>query len=578
MSKSATMFENEKISFVGEYQLVAAIGRGKLSEVYRAHKKDDEKRSYALKILANHRKNPQRAISMLQKEAIAMLSCVDPHVIRLFDYVIGDEKSYLVMEYAECGDLATLLHRQGKAFTPAEALDYIRQLLMAVDAVHKAGIIHRDIKPENILLTSDKKVKLSDFGIASLAGEQLPEEEAYRGVGTFDYLAPESLEQGINNQQTDVYAVGVTLYQLLTSEMPFAGVSFKEQVASKMRGERLPLQHYMSHVPRYLDELISVATSPDPHIRFKSAQEFRDAIEDLSLGLWEPPAIIAQKKESVQPTRVQQIEDTMRQYVETVHFDNEKRLEILAAVKGKQDEKEVSKITEAFDSYVSVTSVEDDTKQEEVVAPEGDDAMSSFEALAKKHGASDALFRDEPRDESYPHENHKEIIQDISFRKLARTLVGAFVVIGAVLIAPQVFSFLDDPWNSIKSISSEQSDSKRQAKMVNRGSHSIDDGLGVLSEEPLEGVIDGLLVEGHAVQLVSQPGVEKNSVVLKLSLNGADKHTVGVETAKNDKSIEIVGNGLRVTLFIDQQSREGSIISGEFRDYIFDRTGRWSLG
>jgi serine/threonine protein kinase len=273
------------------YELLEIVGRGKSSVVYKARKlanvsvDDPSEGIVALKVLTGNSKQPELNLLRMEREALALLSSRHEHVVRLNDYVTTGELCYLSMEYAERGDLGKLLDRSIEPFSPELVLRLISQLLAGLEAIHRSGIIHRDIKPENLLLMKNGVLRIADFGIALLASDTHDPDDASRGVGTLDYMAPESLEYGISSQSMDIYAVGVTLYKLLTNKLPFSGSSFAAQIEQKLSGERMPLSHYIANDSNPLIELLldrSLARNPDD--RFQSAIEFKEAVDCVISG------------------------------------------------------------------------------------------------------------------------------------------------------------------------------------------------------------------------------------------------------------------------------------------------------
>ncbi len=275
--------------FDGSYEILATVGRGRNSIVYKARRLHEPSlgQIVALKVLTGNAKDPELNIRRMKHEALAMLSCRHKNVIRLQDYVTSGDLCYLCMEYAERGDLRMLLASQSDPFFSGLVLDWTVQVLTGLETIHGAGIIHRDVKPENILLTDDGLVKIADFGIAVLPSEEFKAEEANRGVGTFDFLAPETLEDGFSNVTTDLYSVGVTMFQLLTRNAPFKGVTFTEQITNKLAGNRTPLSAFIEISP-VIDKILDRALATDPDQRFQSAREFREAIEKFIMGELDP--------------------------------------------------------------------------------------------------------------------------------------------------------------------------------------------------------------------------------------------------------------------------------------------------
>jgi len=289
MKREGLAGSGQKALFDTRYEILATVGRGGNSIVYKAALQENSKsrstkipntsrsnlrQIVALKVLTGNAKQPSNNVLRMKREALALLSSRNAHVIRVLDYVSTGELSYLSMEYAEGGDLRVELDQQNEPVSVRQALSWLAQMLIGLKAIHQAGIIHRDIKPENLLLDNQRLLKIADFGIALLPTESVSPDEALRGVGTFEYLAPEYLEQGLSNEQTDLYSVGVTAYQILTRHLPFLGETFSEQLNSKMSGKRRALSDYRKNLPRGLEALLNKAMAPDPEKRFICVEEF----------------------------------------------------------------------------------------------------------------------------------------------------------------------------------------------------------------------------------------------------------------------------------------------------------------
>jgi len=280
------------------------VGHGRNSIVYRAKlvqksvlRYSGRQREVALKVLTSNPKDREKNVSAVRHEALAMLCSQHPNVIRLHDYIANEELCYLAMEYAERGDLRRELARSGGALPPRIVLHLLNQILSGLEAIHGAGIIHRDIKPENILVTSAGSVRLADFGIAQLPSTKVSSDDKERGVGTFDYLAPELLEEGESNFQTDIYAVGVTAYELMTGTVPFGGETLTQQINNKLSGTRLSLEQAMGYEVPLLDALIEKAVAAKPRDRFKSVAEFRNVVRHLCDKHWDERGPVSKRAE-----------------------------------------------------------------------------------------------------------------------------------------------------------------------------------------------------------------------------------------------------------------------------------------
>lgn len=278
--------------FDGRFILGDVIGRGRQSIVYKAEQINPptpRQKIVALKLVFGGNKDREGVLRRIRREALGMLASRSAHTIRLYDYVLNNEQPYLVMEFADRGDLKAYATRKGGSLDFEEAVEITIQTLEGLAAVHRAGMIHRDIKAENVLISGHKTVKLADFSIASVPTEYLSLEKANPVVGTFDYLAPESLNNGESSSRSDLYSVAMTLYELLTGIYPFGDGPFSEQVQRKLAASWTPLPQYLNPVPPLLPDLFRVALASDPKERFATAEEFIDALKAVRSGEWQPP-------------------------------------------------------------------------------------------------------------------------------------------------------------------------------------------------------------------------------------------------------------------------------------------------
>ncbi len=306
MASDKSVKRSSKFIVDNAYEVVAPVGRGRNSVVYKARclpaapVSSFIKTFVALKMLVG----PERAVLIrrTKREANAMLASAHPNVVKLIDYVAREDACYIAMEYIDRSDLKSILDSQQLPMATDLALRLTSQLLSGLERVHRSGIIHRDIKPENLLLTNEYLLKITDFGIAFIPNEVVAKEDANQGIGTFDYLAPETLEDGISNVCTDLYSVATTCYQLLTKNLPYGGMTFTEQITNKLEGISVPLSNYATEAPLMLEALLRKGFAPDPTQRFQTAREFREAIEAYREGRWQAdPEALPPHTRSVYP-------------------------------------------------------------------------------------------------------------------------------------------------------------------------------------------------------------------------------------------------------------------------------------
>ncbi|MBP9839195.1 MAG: serine/threonine protein kinase [Proteobacteria bacterium] len=280
-SENSNIKDNKNQIFDSKFELIESIGRGRNSIVYKAKKLDSNSQSeIAIKILPI-REDAEECVSRMKREALVMLSCIHENVIKLHDFVAKDQYCYITMELAESGDLKNLLLQRNDALKLDLALDFIIQTLKGLSLIHKKGILHRDIKPENILLVNNHIVKIADFSIAltplDMKGANgLAHSQA---IGTFDYIAPEILNGSVSSIRSDLYSVGITLYQLLTNKMPFDAKSLADQINAKVAADFIPVTELNPELPWQLDKVIQKVLTSDPEHRFKDSAEFIQELE-----------------------------------------------------------------------------------------------------------------------------------------------------------------------------------------------------------------------------------------------------------------------------------------------------------
>jgi serine/threonine-protein kinase len=269
----------------GRYELGDRLGSGGMSNVYRATDLILE-RTVAVKILAEHLSDDERFVARFRREALAVAKLIHPNIVQVYDTGIDDGRHYIVMEYVEGRSGAQILQRQGP-LEPEAAAEAGIQACAGLDYAHRRGIIHRDVKPGNLMVVGGPvgggamTVKLTDFGIAR-ALEQTRITQVGSVVGTAAYLAPEQVRGEEATPATDVYALGVVLYQFLTGRLPYEGSSLAELAVRQQNERPLPPSTYNDDVPETLGGAVLRALEGDPARRYASADELAGG---LQLGL-----------------------------------------------------------------------------------------------------------------------------------------------------------------------------------------------------------------------------------------------------------------------------------------------------
>ncbi|MSO41829.1 MAG: serine/threonine protein kinase [Solirubrobacterales bacterium] len=264
------------------YQIEDRLGSGGMSSVFRATDTILE-RTVAVKILAEHLSDDERFVARFRREALAVAKLVHPNIVQVYDTGIDAGRHYIVMEYVRGKSGAQIL--QSKGTLPVEtAVEIGVQACSGLDYAHRHGIIHRDVKPGNLMVIGgpaggggDMSVKLADFGIAR-ATEQTRITQVGSVVGTAAYLAPEQARGDEAAPSSDVYALGVVLYQFLTGRLPYEGASLAELAVRQQSEQPLPPSSYNDEVPQAVGEAVLVALESDPEARFAAAGELADAL------------------------------------------------------------------------------------------------------------------------------------------------------------------------------------------------------------------------------------------------------------------------------------------------------------
>ncbi|RMG45274.1 MAG: serine/threonine protein kinase [Candidatus Dadabacteria bacterium] len=267
----------KKKIFDGRYEILSIVGRGKRSVVYHARHITGAPVEVALKILVKQ-KDSASLTDSLRKEALAMVSSRHKYVVRLDDFHSLGDLCYLSMEYAPGGDLRKYLTSRKELLGAKQCELFLIQSLEALSFIHQAGIIHRDLKPDNILVVSDTEIRIADFGVAVLPGEESTIEELERGVGTMSYMAPEVLKGEFYDKRSDIYALAVSFYEMASGTHPFENAPLAKQLEVREDKNIPHLKQIAPHIPDYVANAIMQALKYNPDERFQSARDFVQAI------------------------------------------------------------------------------------------------------------------------------------------------------------------------------------------------------------------------------------------------------------------------------------------------------------
>jgi serine/threonine-protein kinase len=271
----------------GRYQVRSRIARGGMATVYLATDLRLERR-VAIKVMHGHLADDSTFKSRFVQEARSAARLAHPNVVNVFDQGQDSDMAYLVMEYLPGITLRELL-KDYRTLTPEQTIDIMDAVLSGLAAAHKAGIVHRDLKPENVLLADDGRIKIGDFGLARAAANNTASGQAL--LGTIAYLSPELVTRGVADARSDIYALGIMMYEMLTGEQPFQGEQ-PMQIAYQHANDSVPAPSVKNpDVPNELDELVLWATARDPEDRPRDARAMLDRLQEIERSRRNGPEI-----------------------------------------------------------------------------------------------------------------------------------------------------------------------------------------------------------------------------------------------------------------------------------------------
>lgn len=252
------------------------IGGGGMANVYLA---EDTilKRKVAIKVLRLEYANDDEFIARFHREAHSATSLSHPNIVNIYDVGEEDGIYYMVMEYIDGMTLKKYIQTYG-ALPVEEVLDIMKQITSAIAHAHENGIIHRDIKPQNILIDSYRQIKVTDFGIAvALSATSLTQTNSV--LGSVHYLSPEQARGGMANSKSDIYSLGIVMYESLMGKLPFSGESAVSIAIKHLQNETPSLREVKQEIPQSVENIVLRSTAKDPYYRYESVYEMEDELE-----------------------------------------------------------------------------------------------------------------------------------------------------------------------------------------------------------------------------------------------------------------------------------------------------------
>ena len=259
------------------YEILEVIGTGGMAVVYKAmcHRLN---RCVAVKILRDELAQDEEFRQRFQTEAQAVAMLSHPNIVSVYDVSHSEGVEYIVMELIEGVTLMQYMKKKG-ALGWKEALHFAVQISKALEHAHEKGIVHRDIKPQNIMILKDGTIKVADFGIAALESAQ--EKKSDQTVGSVHYIAPEQARGEQPDPRSDIYSLGVVLYEMLTGKMPYDGDTAEQVALKHITGHAVPPQELNPDIPEELAEITLKAMNADINARYQSASELLHDLEDF---------------------------------------------------------------------------------------------------------------------------------------------------------------------------------------------------------------------------------------------------------------------------------------------------------
>lgn len=256
----------------GRYEVVRCLGAGSMGLVYACRHRELAGQLVAVKVLFPEVAQDKVAAARFRNEIQASYGVSHPNVVRAYEFIRDGEMLAYTMEFVGGGDVAEKLSDPSKLMGIDEILSIVSQMCLGVQAIHDAGIVHRDLKPENILLSKEGQVKIADFGIAKAgSGPRLTEHGGV--VGTIDYVSPEYMLNAQVDWRSDIYAMGVLLYEMLTGTSPFKADSVYATMTKRLKTDPTPPSKLRRDCPEDLDRVVARAMQRNPELRYQAAME-----------------------------------------------------------------------------------------------------------------------------------------------------------------------------------------------------------------------------------------------------------------------------------------------------------------
>ncbi len=267
----------------GVYEIEELIGEGGMANVYKARDLRNElERTVSVKVLREEYINDKDLVNRFKNESKAISLLNHENIVKVYDVSVGEKLQYIVMEYIDGMTLRDYLNKREGKLSWKETVHFISQILYALQHAHQNGVVHRDIKPQNIMLLPNGDLKMMDFGIAriSRAENQLPSGKA---MGSVHYISPEQAKGDVTDAKSDIYSVGIMMYEMLSGKLPFSKGTVVELALKQISEKPVSLAQLAPEAPHALVEITERAMAKAPEDRFQSVAEMLFAIDEFKL-------------------------------------------------------------------------------------------------------------------------------------------------------------------------------------------------------------------------------------------------------------------------------------------------------
>src|SRR5580658_2946182 len=258
------------------YEIVEILGQGGMGAVYQATDRELN-RTVAIKVIRPDLARDPAIVDRFKQELLLSHQVTHRNVIRIYDLGEAEGTKFITMEYVEGENLLTLIHEK-KKFSPEEAVEIMQQVCRALDAAHSVGVIHRDLKPQNIMRDKTGRILVMDFGLArTLEGDGMTQSGAL--VGTIEYMSPEQALGKPLDQRSDIFAVGLIFYEMLTGQMPFKADSTIASLIRRTQERVSPVSDHDNTMPASVSNIVTKCLERDLELRYKTAAELLADLE-----------------------------------------------------------------------------------------------------------------------------------------------------------------------------------------------------------------------------------------------------------------------------------------------------------